>query len=692
MKKNIFIMLIFLLITVSPFVYSVSCSWSKYGANPSGDFIQYNCNSIIVNDYLNTNLSFDSSYSPLIYDLNNDNYNELIVVKDNEIKLYNNNLNLIDAYYNPALNPSGQFVISDFDDSNSYYEIVMIVNNNSDFRFLVIEWNGYNFSITKNIDIPDKKSDGLNCINIDGDSDIECLYFSNESQLYAYDFTNNFNTTALYYYGSDDDYANYSIPKFMDIETDLDNDIAVIWDNNGYRVLVLENDGLGNFNLQHEYTTNNMGVNNIVKANLDGGQHELIILSSYFYYSASPPTKYSTMYVYNIVDNSLKCSKIYNYESLNSPYLVNLKLEDYDGDGFNDIWVYDFGDSNATLKIFDENCNELYSKDLEDTQSYLVGTASDKSTPFSKGIFADFGGSEGFEFSYMGGIWTTEGNLAIQLGDYNNDCKNTYWKSDKNNIIIGDITNNGLNDYIIESNCNGGEKISLFSFNYTNINAEIVQPLYYNTGNPVCVNNNVEFSLRYDDVENDYVRLVSDCYGDNNTVNGTFYKNGVFDGDSYIGIAYINCYYNETENYNAKFYLHDLIHNTDLTQFVSYTVTVTNSEFCNSEGEGSGSSESEIGVSGGVNDWSSQIPDWLNDWGFKSSASKIFFGICIIVALILIANREHKSAFISVLVGIMGMIGLMYLGILPVWLIFLIFLFTAMLVFLFIFKIGGSED
>lgn len=692
--KKIFL-LFFLIFLFLPIVNSTN--WEKYGGNIRGSFIQNN--GVMVIDLSNITSSsknnITSTFSPLIADLNGDGVNEIITIINsaNEIRLYRNgDFDLIDTYYNPNITVTGQMAVTNFISGSDENELVFITNiEGNNVSLYALNWNGTDFNISKNINISSSAElgYGLNCINLDTDNNIECAFFSSKGQLYIYDETNNYKTVSLYDGSLTGDCVDYSIPKFYDYDDDEDYDILSIWDSTCNNILQLTNNNDGSFTFDYNYTIDDFGsggavdVNDIMMANLDGGQKELVITKSYYYYNVgtSSPTLRSSLNIFNILDNTLKCSTDINDGSnKHIPYLNGLNTCyqdegglncDYDNDGYNEIYITRnsyAGDMNLT--IFDYDCSQIANIKFEDFYNGFGGSNNDDTAGFPKGVWGNFDSDNDFEYLYLGGVWEKNGTRILNFKNYTGTSAN--WVSSYNYFLLGDVTTDGLNDIVYQDITNTDYYLKVVSLNRSN-SLPSIDLVNWNTGNPICNNTEVTYEVDFTDEENNYARISLDCFGNGTIKNGTSY---------YLGTAVNTCLYNKLGDYETIIYLQDTIHPSDLSVNYSHSVDITNSEFCNDEGEQPSNSEDTlVGTIGGVDDWSSKVPDMLNDFGFKSTASKIFFGICLIIALIMLANEKYKSAFVSVVLGILGMVGLTYLGIFPIWLTFLIFLFAVMVVF-----------
>lgn len=709
MKKK-FLLYIFFILLLSNIITATNLIWDKQGYGETGQYIQ-NLGSTYANyDFtVSTINNISTPYSPILADLDNDGLNELVVITlGNEIRLYRGyNFASVDTYANNNLTLSGQYVVENFIDSTDNKEIVLITSPiNSTKELWVINWNGSNFNITKKIDLETyNDSNGLNCDNIDSDSDIECLYYSSDGKLYAYDSTNNFATSPIWNSGDiTSDCTDISIPKFFDYDKDGDKDILI---NYGcVNVAQLKNNGAGIFTKTQEYasaTSPNLEVNNFAIADLDGGFLEVVILQSNYYASVGvPPSENSRISIYNSNTGSLVCSDKIDYltKKYSNAYLTGLRncytdgIDDncdINGDGWNDIWLlakYPNDNENTTILVYDIGCNGGEIANYKINKGHYLSTlyypimSGDNDATTSNFPYANWGDYDNdgeFELLFFGGIFEYNGT-QLTRGIANESTtvlhkSNTYF-------ITGEISNNGLLDIIIQNEYYN-PAIKVYSFSFQNHLPEFTN-IEVDTGNPICVNETVTYSVSYSDSDNQYVRAGYDCYGSGDYLYTSY---------QYSPISF-DCLYNYTGNINTIISLQDSYMNTtDNRVNTSYTATVSNSEYCNNKGEGGGSILiTETGTSGGVSDWSGQIPNWLNDWGFKSTASKIFFGICIIVALIMLSSSHYKNAFVSIVIGILGVIGLTYLGIFPIWLVFLIFTFTVMLVFLVIFKFSNSGE
>ena len=191
-------MFILISLFIIPFVSSAN-RWNNYGGNERSYFIQ-NLGGSVEDVLLEStqNGNYISPYSPLIDDLDGDGLNEIVVITtNNEIRLFRDyNFGLIDAYYNAELTLNGQYAITNFLGDSTQREIVLITNTaGTNFSLWVVNWNGTDFNITKEIFLGDNLtasnvgSHGLTC-----DDNGECFYFSHKSQLYKYNGSNSFNT------------------------------------------------------------------------------------------------------------------------------------------------------------------------------------------------------------------------------------------------------------------------------------------------------------------------------------------------------------------------------------------------------------------------------------------------------------------------------------------------------------------
>lgn len=699
-------------IIILPSVLSSTCNWENYGANSRISFYQNGCNAYIT-DNISISAQNDilSAYSPLIDDLNNDGINEIIISQagTNEINIFNGaDFDLTYTYFNPNITVYGQMFITDFISSTPENELILISQYNAtDYHFLVMNYNGINMTITIDIDTGNIQPNGLNCYNIDSDSDIECLYFGTNGNLYAYDSTNNFLTSPIYSGGSNSDCLEQSIPRFYDYDENGNIDILSIWGGACNKILKLDGNGLGTFSYNYNFTPSKTTgqITGFAMADLNGGQKELVVVNSHAYYSVADSTSsYSYLFMYNIITNTEKCWYDLKVTAKNSPYIAGLRtcyndnigLDcDYNLDDYNDLWLIPFTYANvgqqARYKIFNGesalgecvNIGDIQLENATTMANYFIFANSGSESGWIKGVWGNMNNDSDYEFSFRGNNWDKDGNLLISLR--NLTLSNYYMSDNTGYTVLGDVTGDDYFDFVIQTQYyEYPQRTKVYSIGYTNnkINVDF-NTLTVDTGNPICLNSIVTYSVDFTDIENNYARMILDCYGNGSLSNGSFYFPNMQN----------SCEYTESGNFNTIMYFQDIYNLNDYSINFTYPVTVTESEFCNQAGEQGGIiGESEVGVSGGVQDWSSKIPSWLNDWGFKSTASKIFFGICIIIALIMGANYEFKNAFVSVIIGILGMIGLTYIGIFPIWLVFLIFLFTAILVFLVIFKFSSGES
>lgn len=588
-KKSIsklFIFILFLslfLVQTSDNSLAIS-KWNYYGGTSRASFVQSTGTSFADDFTVSTqNVNVHSVYSPLVDDLDGDGFNEIIVITaTNEIRLFRGiDFDLIDVYFNAELNPSGQFVTTDFlGDGNP--ELMIITNTDgllANYSLWAVNWNGTDFNITKEINLTSNEySNGLSCYGGN------CYYFSNSSKLYKYNSSDN-TTTSPVYNGTVDEYCyEHSIPIFYDYDLDGDMDIFTIWGGGVWacnHVLQLENNGTA-FVLDHEYSleTELGAVNNIAIANLDGGQKELIITQSHVYAHIDTATPYlSTVHYFGLLDHSSICSHSFGLAgNTYVPLITSLHTCysdegqgacDYDDDGWDDVWItlnYPSVYRNGSFEVLDEDCNILASINMT---SNIVPFAYDNAKydleDYVKGVYANMDSDPEFEFVYLFGVWNRDGSLLVE---FINHTAPTLTVEGTSYILVADVTGNDTFDVtndIIFQQVDLTPRITVFSFNYTNLNPYFIgDGPDVDTCVPLCVNETITFYARrgldYDDVEGNDAVLGVDCYdlGRDNITWGSLAED-----------PEVSCTYDILGSWDVDIYI------TDESNYPSYGESVT---------------------------------------------------------------------------------------------------------------------
>jgi len=688
------IILIILFLILFSFIVNGG-SWRETGSDAVRSYVQDNGVSFIDENITTSFINSDktSLVEPLVADLDNDGLNEIIIFRGSEIRLYTGTAyNYESAYTSSNISIRGNAEVTDWDDDGDL-ELIFVTNTvGGNHSLYVMTYNG-TWNLEKNIENV-TEGNGLNCHTLWGAVE-KCCYVGIDGNFYCYDSTNEYDTVPVHTLDGDDCISG-SIPIYIDYDGDSDLDVYFIYDVTCNELILLKNNNDGSFTNIYNITTTN-GINQIQKADLDGGVKEIVITDSvYCNDGALLCSPYSFLRIHNIIDGSENCKATINYGNQRSPYLTGLHTCyaqegalncDYDGDSFNDIYllelyIYTAGNKNPDLVVYDYECDELYrvSGFLNTTISEGTGDIKEASTTlYGKAVWSNFDFDNQYELWVWSRIINKDGSIASFLTNdttpiYDLDIDSIY-----NHLVLADINGDSNNDLICQRN---EDMINVSSFTYDNQKPVITQ-VAWDTGNPICNNTLVSYEISYTNLENDFTRVAYDCFDDGNISNGTLTDNSP---------AKFSCLYDVVGSYETQIYLQDTADLSDFSVYTTHAVTVTISEFCNLQGQQGGASDvSETGTTGGLDDWASKVPDALHDFGFKSVASKVFFGIFVIIALIMAANEKFKSAFVSIIIAILGTIALTYLRIFPIWLVFTIFIFASLLVYLAIFKFSSGN-
>jgi hypothetical protein len=145
-------------------------------------------------------------------------------------------------------------------------------------------------------------------------------------------------------------------------------------------------------------------------------------------------------------------------------------------------------------------------------------------------------------------------------------------------VTANDI--NGDNEIDIIATKNGSTKyyfsgLTAFDLNVTCIinTPPVITSAQSDTGNPICTNTTVTFTVDVNDAEDDLLRGRADCYG-----NGSFTDYSLW----YFDTVFIDCNYTQQGSFNSILYIEDECGATDSAQG---TVQILDTN-CNSKGEG----------------------------------------------------------------------------------------------------------
>ena len=224
MKVYLF-MLVFILLS-----FSVNASWQTYqndlrntgSANGTGYFPLNTAN------FSNDNFGMD--FQPLVYDIDNDGHNELIIFSNDFLKVFDYELNLLEEkftgtilgqptifnnkiIFNSRINEKNYFFVYQLNDSNLKQRFNITLNNDADFG-------------------------GIKCLNLNGAN--SCIFKDKLNYIHIIDIdskTNENYTTSIY------NETRQTVPAIGDIDND-GNYEAVFWFNNdssgGYGFLAFD--------------------------------------------------------------------------------------------------------------------------------------------------------------------------------------------------------------------------------------------------------------------------------------------------------------------------------------------------------------------------------------------------------------------------------------------------------------------
>lgn len=689
--KKFFLFLFFIFLI--PLVFGGE--WREVGSDNINSYVQDNGVS-----YVNDNYSFNiynaekiSLTEPLVADLDADGLNELIIFRNEEIRLYNT-VNYVekDTYVSSNISVVGNAEVVDFDGDGAL-ELVFITSILSNYSFYVMNYSNDNF-YTEQIITNVSASYGLNCYPL-YDGVTQCCYVDSDGNFNCYDSTNSFITTPKINVG-ETGCLDGSIPSYIDYDNDGTNDVFFIHSITCNNLMVYKNNGDGTFTWAYNVSTSS-GINQYAVANLDGGIKELITTASCYCGSNAPNCcgTTDTIYVNKLSDGTSICNiKSDSFSGTHQqPYLTALNTCyansfagecDFDSNGYDDFSIvaifftyYDIDQDNTPLILgFDESCNEIYNEPISsyDTYEYAFGGTPEtftSTTNYAQAVIQNFDLDSSPEIFLSKGVYDYNGNAVVTLKDKFND---KYGLNQYTYLVAGDLNGDGANELIFQTA--NGTYINVTYFSYNNI-LPFIDETFWNTGNPICVDTTVTYTIEFTDFEGDYSRIAIDCLGNGVLTNNSFY----------LEDPEATCLYNTSGDYTTRLYLQDTAHVNDFTVYSEHAVTITDSAFCNDVGVGASSSEySSTGTSSGVGDFASEIPDVTDELGFKSTASKILLALALIITMMFgsakaSAKMKHGE-YVIALVCLLTAIGCVYIGWLPLWIIFLLFIFVCMLVFL----------
>jgi hypothetical protein len=582
-----------LLLSVSSLAGNI---WENYGSTQYTSFIQPTGSTFASDNLSIETLSQSTQFSPLITDWDGDGSNEYIFADTGSvIKIYSGtNFNFVDSYSHTNLTLSGGMAFANFNSTSTGRELMVVTNASASMELWAINWNGSDFDVTKKIPVASETSNGLNCENIDNDTEIECVYYSSFSKLYAYDVNDNTNNSPIYT-ASDalQDWLYQSIPLFVDYDEDGDLDIFINHDNSGRTVGQLDNDGFGTYTLNREYTTvthANMEVNSFAPARLNGVMSLVILKGNYYAKTGGFFGHEGLIEIYRTDNGGWICGNDIGGVSGTTyygAYLTGLRTSLYDAidtnsdwnsDGSDDIFVFAIHPNNrgnASMLIYDDSCNggvidNIWYDSSNNNYPVLGGDAgTDVSTgDWLEGNWGDYDNDGRYEFAFMGGVYDVEksagGGIGAQLahGIMNESTTMSTSRDGTDFMITGDVTNDGYLDIIIHNTQNSPE-MKMYSFGYTNDHPTLLgDGIEVDTCVPVCANETVTFYARqdldYEDTEDDNARLGADCEGEgvSTVVWGSYAEN-----------PEVTCTYEGSGDWTTTIYI------TDVTHYPSFSVS-----------------------------------------------------------------------------------------------------------------------
>lgn len=163
---------------------------------------------------------------------------------------------------------------------------------------------------------------------------------------------------------------------------------------------------------------------------------------------------------------------------------------------------------------------------------------------------------------------------------------------------------------------------------YTNQNAEITS-IYWDTGNPVCLNEIVTFTVGVDDIEGNE----GNCFIDEQYGNGTSVATHANTTFNYVPQDLsMNYYADGLGTFILEFNCKDQYH--DVFDERIYTIVVSNSTGCNYKGQGGSGTDYESDESAEESDaFEASVDSVFSDIGITSSVGKSMFWIVVMICI-----------------------------------------------------------
>ena len=367
------------------FILSKSSEWTSfnkhqlsYGAvSGNGYFSKSDINNIIYN-------SSGTQFQPMIADIDNNGYNEIVVFSNNSLMLFNKSLTVIAQKQVGSLR--GQFDIENMD-NDAFIEIIAVVNNSNKDNFTIFEFNGSDFKIETSFDVSSQNGyQDIRCLDFDKNNAKECIFRDFNGIVHSYKINStsqlddklnvNISDLADNVYGSKINMA----PSFVDFDSDNDLD-ALFWFNDNFIVVdsnknIILNADVGTLNsfIASEPTFLGLKFVNLDKA----ADYEIAVA----YRNDNPNLlDMRTEINFRLFNSNGKAifSKIFDFYTSNCGSVYHEKLclgrgsdlfvYDYNKDGFDDIGIYLEGTYDSTygtlIKFFDRNGDEIASNKVK---------------------------------------------------------------------------------------------------------------------------------------------------------------------------------------------------------------------------------------------------------------------------------------------------------------------------------------
>ena len=487
--------IMFILILISMPCMGATSSWPQENYDTDNWGRLYG-SSIADNFQMIKNISCSSVYQPLIYDIDSDDKQEIILWCNDRIKIYSNDGTLLkeeitgEIKGNPAIDPLNN-------------QIVAVIGTN------LTKYIFDGSILTKTFSENNNYWGGGESVMCSGDC------FSSKSGFVV--------STGLY--GNNDDFYCY----LNNVTTDDYNNLLCF--DSGY---------------QNNTPTINITLKNckdsfkLYGINWDGGHREF--LATCFNSSSF----YGHVYYLDSSGNEI-------WTKTTPPNIIYL-----------DSFISDTEICTISLSALN---NYIECWDISGTQTYSVSLPI---YPLEKNtlggynpntVFADYN-NDGYRDVYY----------SYGILDFHNEELITEQRS--NIKIPVDFTKDGSLDQILVFD----SYVELWQNSYTNLCPEITQ-LKWNTGNPICLNSYVTYTISFDDIEEDWGQIAIDIYGNGNYT----------DFSSLSGFPTLSVQYEQLGTYVSNILLKDSSGNQ---ANVSHGVIIQ-LENCNSGGV-SGSSTTEI--------------------------------------------------------------------------------------------------